>query len=196
MPQDDFTDLQALLRIKRYEAPPPDYFEDFLVEFHQRQRVELLRRPLWRIALDRIGNWVPAMPVLPMPNLAYAGTGALAVLAAVGLVGRQIALSGGPALVTAGTPEVSLTHKAAANTPDRSLVTVASAPAFFAAPLSVRLADRSSDFADDDADEIPAARFARSTAGQPSIHAAALGSRPRYVLESQPVRYEVRSTSF
>ena len=50
---DEFQDLQRLLRLKRHEAPPPAYFEDFMAEFHRRQREELLRRPLWRLALDR-----------------------------------------------------------------------------------------------------------------------------------------------
>ena len=43
---DEFQDLQRLLRLKRHEVPPPAYFEDFMAEFHRRQREELLRRPL------------------------------------------------------------------------------------------------------------------------------------------------------
>ena len=40
---DEFQDLQRLLRLKRHEAPPPEYFEDFLFEFQRRQRAELLQ---------------------------------------------------------------------------------------------------------------------------------------------------------
>jgi len=53
MPDDNFDELQTLLRLKRYEQPPPEYFQSFLHEFHRRQRAELLRQPLWRIAWER-----------------------------------------------------------------------------------------------------------------------------------------------
>jgi hypothetical protein len=35
--------LSALLRLKRYEQPPPQYFETLLQRVHRRQRCELLR---------------------------------------------------------------------------------------------------------------------------------------------------------
>ena len=50
----DENQLQALLRLKRYEQPPPAYFDGLLSRIHQRQREELLRRPAWHIALERI----------------------------------------------------------------------------------------------------------------------------------------------
>jgi hypothetical protein len=57
---DEFKDneITKLLRLKRYEQPPPGYFEDFLHEFHRRQRDELLRQPLWRICIDRTRDFV------------------------------------------------------------------------------------------------------------------------------------------
>ena len=42
-----------LLRLKRYEQPPPGYLENFLHEFRRRQRDELVRQPLWRICFER-----------------------------------------------------------------------------------------------------------------------------------------------
>ena len=46
--------LQALLRLKRFEQPPPGYFTGLLDRVQRRQREELLRRPAWHIALERI----------------------------------------------------------------------------------------------------------------------------------------------
>ncbi|HEX4086212.1 MAG TPA: hypothetical protein VHY22_14950 [Chthoniobacteraceae bacterium] len=53
MPE-DFDELSKLLRLKRFEQPPPAYFEDFLDDFKDRQRAQLLREPAWRIAWDRV----------------------------------------------------------------------------------------------------------------------------------------------
>ncbi len=49
----DDNEIARLLRLKRYEQPPPGYFENFLHEFHRRQRDDILRQPLWRICLER-----------------------------------------------------------------------------------------------------------------------------------------------
>jgi hypothetical protein len=47
-------DISRLLRLKRFEQPPPEYFDHFLREFQDRQRSQLLRDPAWRIAWDRL----------------------------------------------------------------------------------------------------------------------------------------------
>jgi hypothetical protein len=62
---DEFNDneIAKLLRLKRYEQPPPGYYENFLHEFHRRQRDELLRQPLWRICLDRAQEFKFRFPV-------------------------------------------------------------------------------------------------------------------------------------
>lgn len=80
MPED--TDIQKLLRLKRYEKPPEGYFDDFLVEFQRRQRTELLRVPLHEIVYDRICGWFDSVRV---PAMAYAtilvlGVGATALI--------------------------------------------------------------------------------------------------------------------
>src|SRR5215469_4561157 len=53
--------LQKLLRIKRFEQPPPGYFDRALIELHQRQREELLRRSAtsigWERFVSRLGNF-------------------------------------------------------------------------------------------------------------------------------------------
>jgi hypothetical protein len=50
--------IGKLLRLKKYEQPPPGYFENFLHEFHRRQRDELLKEPIWRIALQRTQDFL------------------------------------------------------------------------------------------------------------------------------------------
>src|SRR5258708_27995467 len=72
----------ALLRIKRSEQPPPQYFDRLLQEVHRRQRAELLRRPLWKIAAERIQTFFSEHS---MGHLSYAG--ALASALVVGVVG-------------------------------------------------------------------------------------------------------------
>jgi hypothetical protein len=74
-------DIQKLLRLKRHEQPPPEYFEKFLREFHCRQREELLRQPLWRIALERMQAYIGE---ITLPRVAYAGATA-AVLVSAGI---------------------------------------------------------------------------------------------------------------
>jgi hypothetical protein len=52
--KDDPDEISKLLRLKSFEQPPPEYFENFLKEFKERQRSQMLREPAWRIAWDRM----------------------------------------------------------------------------------------------------------------------------------------------
>lgn len=74
--------VSALLRIKRFEQPPPGYFDQLLNDVHRRQRSELLRRPLWKIAIERTQVFFSEHS---MGNLSYAG--AMALLLVVGVAG-------------------------------------------------------------------------------------------------------------
>jgi negative regulator of sigma E activity len=65
----DESDLQKLLRLKRYEQPPEGYFEDFLSDFQRRQRLELMRRPAYEVAWERVTGWLDSVRV---PAVAYA----------------------------------------------------------------------------------------------------------------------------
>lgn len=82
----DQIDTSKLLRLKRYEQPPPGYFDDFLHEFHRRQRAELLRRPTLEILWDRILSIAPSFRV---PQFAYAAIVALAITASVFIVNQK-----------------------------------------------------------------------------------------------------------
>ena len=72
--------ISALLRLKRFEQPPPDYYDRLLRDIHQRQRAELLRRPLWKIAIERLQVFFGEHS---MGNLSYAG--AMAMLLGIGV---------------------------------------------------------------------------------------------------------------
>ena len=86
---DEFNDneIARLLRLKRYEQPPPGYFENFLHEFHRRQRDELLHQPLWRICLDRVQNF---MSQLDIRSLGSYPTAVAAVLVCAAVISLKI----------------------------------------------------------------------------------------------------------
>jgi hypothetical protein len=75
-------EIGKLLRLKKYEQPPPAYFDNFLHEFHRRQRDELLREPLWRIVLQRAQDFMFRLNVPALASYPAAIT-ALLVCAAV-----------------------------------------------------------------------------------------------------------------
>ena len=75
-------EIARLLRLKRYEQPPPDYFENFLSEFRRRQRDELLRQPLWRICFERAQDFASGTTSVPLASYA-AGVAAVVACAAV-----------------------------------------------------------------------------------------------------------------
>ena len=84
---DEFDDkeIAALLRLKRYEQPAPDYFENFLHEFHRRQRDELLRKPLWRICAERAHDFMLRLNVPALGSYPAAVTAALVCAAIISL---------------------------------------------------------------------------------------------------------------
>src|SRR5437763_11577756 len=84
---DDLSDneIGRLLRLKRYEQPPPGYFEDFLHEFHRRQRDELLRQPLWRIAFDRAQDFMMRLNAARLASYPVAATAVLVCAAVLSL---------------------------------------------------------------------------------------------------------------
>jgi hypothetical protein len=87
MDEFDDSEIARLLRLKRYEQPPPAYFENFLHEFHRRQRDELLRQPLWRICLDRAHAFMLQLDVRSLASYPAAVT---AVLLCAGIISLKI----------------------------------------------------------------------------------------------------------
>jgi len=109
MNQDDHEDISKLLRIKRFEQPPPEYFESFLQEFKDRQRAQLLRDPAWRIALDRL--WAYLGEQMPA-RLGY-GLASAAVLVAAGIASFNI-IESRPVEVVAAREEAPAAAQTAA----------------------------------------------------------------------------------
>ena len=66
---DSFGDdkISRLLRLKRYEQPPPGYFKNFLYEFHhRRQRDHLQHAPLSSVCIDGARDFVFRHNVRPL----------------------------------------------------------------------------------------------------------------------------------
>ena len=97
-------EIARLLRLKRYEQPPPGYFENFLHEFHRRQRDEMLRQPLWRICLERAHGLMLRLDVRSLASYPAAVAAVLVCAAVVSLKIYQqpetarVALQSPPAL--------------------------------------------------------------------------------------------------
>ncbi len=83
----DDNDIGKLLRLKRYEQPPPGYFENFLHEFHRRQRDELLRQPLWSVLWQRLSD---SLFRLNLPSLTSMPAAAAAVLVCALVVALKV----------------------------------------------------------------------------------------------------------
>jgi len=77
--------IGKLLRLKKFEQPPPGYFDNFLHEFHRRQRDELLREPLWRICLQRTQDFLFRLNLPGLTSYPAAVTAILVCAAVVSL---------------------------------------------------------------------------------------------------------------
>ena len=80
------TQLQALLRLKRHEQPPAGYFENLLDRVHRRQREEMLRRPAWQIAIERLRAFFAPL------HMDWRHAGAMAAVLVVGIAAIRVAL--------------------------------------------------------------------------------------------------------
>lgn len=98
--------LSALLRLKRHEQPPAGYFDQLLRDIHRRQRSELLHRPLWKIAAERVQTFFGEHS---MGHVSYAGALAMVLIGGIAAIG--LIIPGGkiesPSTTLAVVPKVS-----------------------------------------------------------------------------------------
>jgi hypothetical protein len=144
--------LTALLRLKRHEQPPEGYFDELLKNVHRRQREEMLRHSLWKIAVERVQTFFSEHS---MGHVAYASAMASVLVIGVGAIG----------LMQPAKVETSIASHIVNPPPNRpllSLETNASRPSLELAPAS-------------------RARFV----------AEQVPRQPRYVIDAQPVMYEL-----
>jgi len=87
---DPSPELAALLRLKRHEQPPAEYFDEFVHAFHERQRAELLRVSAWGLFADRVGTTLLEWRFLLQPRW-LVPAGAACTLLLTSLVFRQAA---------------------------------------------------------------------------------------------------------
>ena len=115
MDEFDDNEIARLLRLKRYEQPPPGYFENFLHEFHRRQRDEMLRQPLWRICLERAHGFMLRLDVRSLASYPAAVAAVLVCAAVISLKIYQqpetarVALQSPPVLSAPANAEGELT---------------------------------------------------------------------------------------
>jgi len=106
--------IAHLLRLKRYEEPPPNYFENFLHEFrrHQRERDELFRQPLWCICVERAEGFVPRLNIRSLASAGIAVVVACAAVVSLRLYQEpdttEVAVQGSPVPSTPSTAEREL----------------------------------------------------------------------------------------
>ena len=106
MDQDqDFSALRNLLALKRVDMPQDTQVDQFLIEFHRRQRAELLvPQPVWTRAIAWMTERVAGFELVP--SLSYASVfAAIAITACVGLSQQvQVTEVGGQSKLTFRMP--------------------------------------------------------------------------------------------
>jgi len=167
--------LQRLLALKRYERPTPEYFDNFLSEFHSRVLAEAQRTGWWEQILERVDD---LLAIGSVRIWRYGLAGAMGVAVVMGMTWMSVR-STSDLSSTTGHAAFAIPSLAMADTmlpPPRSI------PDTIAAPLS-------------GFSQAAPADYQPATAGSvvlDSTPAHADSSAPRYVLD----RISVTSASY
>ncbi len=100
----DENEIGKLLRLKKYEQPPPGYFENFLHEFHRRQRDELLRQPVWSVLWQRLSDSLFRLNIPSLTSYPAAVAAVLVCAAVISLKVYQAPQSSGRVAVQTSAP--------------------------------------------------------------------------------------------
>lgn len=87
-------EIGNLLALKRDERPEDAYWQDFLCEFHHRQRVQAVKKSGFAGLMDRVGNWFSEMS--PSKLIYGAGLAYATVAAAFLLTPRAVEMENAP----------------------------------------------------------------------------------------------------
>jgi hypothetical protein len=99
----DENEIGKLLRLKKFEQPPPGYFENFLHEFHRRQRDELLRQPVWSVLWQRLSDSLFRLNIPSLTSYPAAVAAVLVCAAVISVKVYQAPSSAGDAMVDTST---------------------------------------------------------------------------------------------
>jgi hypothetical protein len=81
---DDFENLQKLIALKRFEQPPEGFVDDFMREFHARQREVANRRSSWELFWEKVGGFFDSLS-----GPAWGAVGATAALVVASFMGMN-----------------------------------------------------------------------------------------------------------
>ena len=99
-------ELQDLISLKKYEQPEEGYFDDFLVEFQQRQRSEMLKTSARVLLLERVKAWFSEFGT--MRWLIGAGAAYAAVALAINIIPNHEVAE--PTLASTASEDVNNEH--------------------------------------------------------------------------------------
>jgi hypothetical protein len=101
----DFENIQRLMRLKRFEQPGEGFTEQFLKEFHQRQRSEMLQQSSLHLMWERTTTWWNNLMV---PKWSLATAAAAVCVMSVWLLNSEKTV---PAITTVEAPVPTVIEK-------------------------------------------------------------------------------------